>query len=153
MSRILSLPQPLFEFSGACSGCGETPYVKLVSQLFGDREMIANATGCSSIYSASVPSPYATNAKGQGPAFNNSLFEDFSEFGLGMALANKKMKERITLLLSQEVNDDHVPADFKEAAQNWIENKDDAEGSKTAAEALKPLIAKGAEAGCPVCKN
>jgi pyruvate-ferredoxin/flavodoxin oxidoreductase len=146
--------QPLFEFSGACAGCGETPYVKLVSQLFGDREMIANATGCSSIYSASVPStPYTTNAKGQGPAFNNSLFEDFSEFGLGMALANKKMKERITLLLSQEVNDDHVPADFKEAAQNWIENKDDAEGSKTAAAALKPLIAKGAEAGCPVCKE
>jgi len=88
--------QPLFEFSGACSGCGETPYVKLVSQLFGDREMIANATGCSSIYSASIPStPYTKNAKGQGPAFDNSLFEDFCEFGLGMVLGNKKMKERV----------------------------------------------------------
>ncbi len=86
--------QPLFEFSGACSGCGETPYVKLISQLFGDREMIANATGCSSIYSASIPStPYTKNAKGQGPAFDNSLFEDFCEFGMGMVLGNKKMKE------------------------------------------------------------
>ena len=85
--------QPLFEFSGACSGCGETPYVKLISQLFGDRQMIANATGCSSIYSASIPStPYTKNEKGQGPVFNNSLFEDFCEFGLGMALGNKKMK-------------------------------------------------------------
>ena len=81
------LAQPLFEFSGACAGCGETPYVKLVSQLFGDREMIANATGCSSIYSASIPStPYCTNEKGQGPAFDNSLFEDFCEFGMGMVL-------------------------------------------------------------------
>ena len=91
--------QPLFEFSGACSGCGETPYVKLISQLFGDREIIANATGCSSIYSASIPStPYTTNAKGQGPAFDNSLFEDFCEFGLGMVLGNKKMKERVEKL-------------------------------------------------------
>ena len=80
--------QPLFEFSGACSGCGETPYVKLISQLFGDRQMIANATGCSSIYSASIPSsPYTKNAKGQGPAFDNSLFEDFCEFGMGMWFA------------------------------------------------------------------
>ena len=93
---------PLFEFSGACSGCGETPYVKLVSQLFGDREMIANATGCSSIYSASIPSsPYTKNEKGQGPAFDNSLFEDFCEFGMGMVLGNKKMKERVVLLLQQ----------------------------------------------------
>ena len=86
---------PLFEFSGACSGCGETPYVKLISQFFGDREMIANATGCSSIYSGSVPStPYTTNEKGQGPAWANSLFEDFCEFGLGMEMANKKMRKR-----------------------------------------------------------
>ena len=92
--------QPLFEFSGACSGCGETPYVKLISQLFGDREIVANATGCSSIYSGSIPStPYTTNAKGQGPAWANSLFEDFCEFGLGMALANKKMRARIEELL------------------------------------------------------
>ena len=81
----------LFEFSGACAGCGETPYVKLVSQLFGDREMVANATGCSSIYSASIPStPYTTNEDGHGPAWSNSLFEDFCEYGLGMTLANKK---------------------------------------------------------------
>ena len=146
--------QPLFEFSGACSGCGETPYVKLISQLFGDRQMIANATGCSSIYSASVPStPYTKNEKGQGPVFNNSLFEDFCEFGLGMALGNKKMKERITVILNELIADDTTPADFKEAAKNWIENKDDADGSKAAAAALKPLIAQGAEAGCPKCKE
>lgn len=146
--------QPLFEFSGACAGCGETPYVKLVSQLFGDREMVANATGCSSIYSASVPStPYTTNAEGQGPAFNNSLFEDFCEFGLGMALGNKKIRSRIKFLLSQQVEDDHVPAEFKAAAQEWIENMNDAEASKVASAKLKPLIAEGAKAGCPVCKE
>ena len=143
---------PLFEFSGACSGCGETPYVKLVSQLFGDREMVANATGCSSIYSASIPAtPYTTNAKGQGPAFDNSLFEDFSEFGLGMVLGNKKMKERITILLNQLMAKDSTPADFKAAAQKWIENKEDAEGSKAAAAELRPLIEKGAQEGCPTC--
>ncbi|MCI2151228.1 MAG: pyruvate:ferredoxin (flavodoxin) oxidoreductase, partial [Prevotella sp.] len=143
---------PLFEFSGACAGCGETPYVKLVSQLFGDREMIANATGCSSIYSASIPAtPYTTNAKGQGPAFDNSLFEDFSEFGLGMVLANKKMKERITMLLNELMEKDSTSADFKAAAQKWIENKEDADGSKAAAAELKPLIEKGAQEGCPIC--
>ena len=146
--------QPLFEFSGACSGCGETPYVKLISQLFGDREMIANATGCSSIYSASIPStPYCTNDKGQGPAFDNSLFEDFCEFGMGMVLGNKKMKERITMLLNDAVANDETPAEFKEAAQEWIAGKEDAEASKAAAAKLKPLIAVGAEAGCEVCKE
>ena len=146
--------QPLFEFSGACSGCGETPYVKLVSQLFGDREMIANATGCSSIYSASIPStPYTTNEKGQGPAFDNSLFEDFCEFGLGMAMGNKKMRERITVLLNNLIADNKTAADFKSAAQNWIDNKNDADGSKVAAAALKPFIDKGAAAGCDVCKE
>ena len=146
--------QPLFEFSGACSGCGETPYVKLISQLFGDRQMIANATGCSSIYSASIPStPYTTNAKGQGPAFDNSLFEDFCEFGLGMALGNKKMKERICHLLEEVKADKHVPAEFVAAADKWIAAKDDADGSKEAAAELKPLIAAGAEQGCPVCQE
>ena len=146
--------QPLFEFSGACSGCGETPYVKLISQLFGDREMIANATGCSSIYSASIPStPYTTNAKGQGPAFDNSLFEDFCEFGLGMVLGNKKMKERITGLLGELIAKDDTPANFKAAAQKWLDSKNDAEGSKEAADELKPLIAEGAEHGCPVCQE
>ena len=146
--------QPLFEFSGACSGCGETPYVKLISQLFGDREMIANATGCSSIYSASIPStPYCTNDKGQGPAFDNSLFEDFCEFGMGMVLGNKKMKERITMLLNNAIAKDETPAEFKEAAQEWIAGKENAEASKAAAAKLKPLIAAGAEAGCEVCKE
>jgi pyruvate-ferredoxin/flavodoxin oxidoreductase len=144
--------QPLFEFSGACSGCGETPYVKLISQLFGDREMVANATGCSSIYSGSIPStPYTKNAKGQGPAWSNSLFEDFCEYGMGMVLANKKMKQRIQMLLEQEIADEKVPAEFKAAAQQWIEQQNDAQGSKAAAAALKPLIAEGAKAGCPVC--
>lgn len=144
--------QPLFEFSGACAGCGETPYVKLISQLYGDREMIANATGCSSIYSASVPStPYTTNANGQGPAFDNSLFEDFCEFGLGMALGNKKMKERIVKLLNDATAHEDCPAEFKEAAEKWIAGKDDADASKEAAAELKPLIAAGAEAGCPTC--
>ena len=146
--------QPLFEFSGACSGCGETPYVKLISQLFGDREMIANATGCSSIYSASIPStPYCKNDKGQGPAFDNSLFEDFCEFGMGMVLGNKKMKERINMLLNEAIAKDGTPAEFKAAAEEWIAGKDDAEASKAVAAKLKPLIAAGAEAGCEICKE
>ena len=125
--------QPLFEFSGACSGCGETPYVKLISQLFGDREMIANATGCSSIYSASIPStPYCTNDKGQGPAFDNS---------------------RITMLLNDAIAKDSTPADFKAAAEEWIASKENADASKIAAAKLKPLIAAGAEAGCEICKE
>ena len=146
--------KPLFEFSGACSGCGETPYVKLISQLFGDREMIANATGCSSIYSASIPStPYCTNEKGQGPAFDNSLFEDFCEFGMGMILGNKKMKERITMLLTDAIAKEDTPAEFKAVAQEWIDGKEDADASKAAAAKLKPLIAAGAEAGCEICKE
>ena len=144
--------QPLFEFSGACSGCGETPYVKLISQLFGDREIVANATGCSSIYSGSIPStPYTTNAKGQGPAWANSLFEDFCEFGLGMALANKKMRARIEELLKGAIAADETQADFKAAAQEWLEGKDDADASKAAAEKLVPMIEAGKAAGCPAC--
>ena len=146
--------QPLFEFSGACSGCGETPYVKLISQLFGDREMVANATGCSSIYSASVPStPYCTNDKGHGPAFANSLFEDFCEFGMGMILADKKMKERLTILLNEAIAKDDTPAEFKAAAQEWIAGKGNVEASQAAAAKLKPLIAAGAESGCEICKE
>ena len=146
--------KPLFEFSGACSGCGETPYVKLISQLFGDREMIANATGCSSIYSASIPStPYCKNEKGQGPAFDNSLFEDFCEFGMGMVLGNKKMKERVTVLLNEAISKEDTPAEFKAAAQDWIGAQDDAEASKAAAAKLKPMIAAGAESGCEICKE
>ncbi len=143
---------PLFEFSGACSGCGETPYVKLISQLFGDREIIANATGCSSIYSASIPStPYTTNEKGQGPAFDNSLFEDFCEFGLGMVMGNKKMKERVAILLQKVVDEKMGSAEYQAAAAEWIEKCEDAEETKRLAEILKPEIAKGAEAGCPTC--
>ena len=153
-AKTSQFAQPLFEFSGACSGCGETPYVKLISQLFGDREMIANATGCSSIYSASIPStPYCTNEKGQGPAFDNSLFEDFCEFGLGMALANKKMKARITMLLNDAIAKDDTPESFKTAAKAWIDVQNDADGSKAAAPALKAEIEKGAAAGCPICKE
>ena len=145
---------PLFEFSGACSGCGETPYVKLISQLFGDREIIANATGCSSIYSASIPStPYTTNEKGQGPAFDNSLFEDFCEFGLGMVIGNKKMKERIALLFKQVIDSEEAPAEYKAAAAEWIEKREDAEETKRLAEILKPFIAEGAAKGCEVCKE
>ena len=143
---------PLFEFSGACSGCGETPYVKLISQLFGDREIVANATGCSSIYSGSIPStPYTTNEKGQGPAWANSLFEDFCEFGLGMTLANKKMRARIAELLNVAIADEKVPAEFKAAAQEWLDGKDDADASKAAAAKLNPMIEECAAKGCPTC--
>ena len=145
---------PLFEFSGACSGCGETPYVKLVTQLFGDRQMVANATGCSSIYSGSIPStPYTTNEKGQGPAWANSLFEDFCEFGLGMVLANKKMRARIEALLNEMIQSDKVSEAYKQAAQEWIAGKDDAEASRAAALKLEPLIKESAAKGCPVCQQ
>ena len=143
--------QPLFEFSGACSGCGETPYVKLISQLFGDRQMIANATGCSSIYSASIPStPYTKNEKGQGPCFNNSLFEDFCEFGLGMALGNKKMKERVAKLLQEACENPNASEEYKALAKEWIENKEDADKTKEIAPKLRAAIRAAAAAGCPV---
>ena len=146
--------QPLFEFSGACSGCGETPYVKLVSQLFGDREMIANATGCSSIYSASIPStPYTKNAKGQGPAFDNSLFEDFCEFGMGMVLGNKKMKERVTMLLQEACEKCDVTPEYKALAEEWIANKEDAEKTKEIAPKLRAEIDACAAKGCEICKE
>ena len=110
--------------------------------LLGDRQMIANATGCSSIYSASIPStPYTKNEKGQGPVFNNSLFEDFCEFGLGMALGNKKMKERVAKLLQEMIESDKTSAEYKELAQEWIANKDDA--AKEKGESNCPLYAIG----------
>ena len=95
--------------------------------------------------------PYTTNEEGHGPAFNNSLFEDFCEFGMGMAMGNKKMRERIAVLLNESMANDHTPAEFKEAAQEWLDNMNDADASKVAAAKLKPLIAAGAEKGCPVC--
>ncbi len=143
---------PLFEFSGACSGCGETPYVKLISQLFGDRQMVSNATGCSSIYSGSIPStPYTTNEKGQGPAWANSLFEDFCEYGMGMELANKKMRMRIQTLLENAIANEATPAEFKEAAQEWLDGKNDADASKAATAKLIPMIEAGAANGCELC--
>ena len=143
---------PLFEFSGACSGCGETPYVKLITQLFGDREMVANATGCSSIYSGSVPStPYTTNEKGQGPAWANSLFEDFCEFGLGMELANGKMRKRLEGLLQQITVGEHAPAEAKEIAAAWIANQNDAEKTKELAPQIMAFVEQGIKEGCPVC--
>ena len=145
---------PLFEFSGACSGCGETPYVKLITQLFGDREMVANATGCSSIYSGSVPStPYTTNEKGHGPAWANSLFEDFCEFGLGMELANEKMRDRIVKLFNQILAGENAPAEAKEVLKAWIENMYDADKTKELAPQIEAIIEQGVAAGCPVCKE
>ena len=142
---------PLFEFSGACSGCGETPYVKLITQLFGDREMVSNATGCSSIYSGSVPStPYTTNEKGHGPAWANSLFEDFCEFGLGMELANKKMRARIQRTMEEAIASENTPADYKEVFQAWIENQNDAEKTKELAEKIIPMV-EAAKDKCPAC--
>ena len=150
--RTSQLITPLFEYSGACSGCGETPYVKLITQLFGDREMVANATGCSSIYSGSVPStPYTTNEKGQGPAWANSLFEDFCEFGLGMELANEKMRKRLEGLLQQITVGEHAPAEAKEIAAAWIANQNDAEKTKELAPQIMAFVEQGIKEGCPVC--
>ena len=130
--------QPLFEFSGACAGCGETPYVKLISQLFGDREMVANATGCSSIYSGSVPStPYTTNAEGHGPAWANSLFEDFCEYGLGMSIANDKMRDRIESLMKEAIDNG---SEAKELYSAWIENKNDADQTKVLAPKIEAYL-------------
>ena len=142
---------PLFEFSGACSGCGETPYVKLISQLFGDRQMVSNATGCSSIYSGSVPStPYTTNEKGHGPAWANSLFEDFCEFGLGMELANEKMRARIQKTMEEAIANEGTPAEYKEVFQAWIENQNDADKTKELAEQIIPMV-EAAKDKCPAC--
>ena len=142
---------PLFEFSGACSGCGETPYVKLISQLFGDHEMVANATGCSSIYSGSVPStPYTTNAAGHGPAWANSLFEDFAEFGLGMKIATEKMRERLVDLMVKAQACDCCSADIKALAAQWLENHDNAAVTREIADKLVPLCQA---CDCDICKG
>ncbi len=132
--------RPLFEFSGACAGCGETPYVKLITQLFGDRMIVANATGCSSIYGGSAPTcPYAKNAEGHGPAWANSLFEDNAEFGYGMNLG---YKARIAKLESEVDKAIELGCDaaLKAALTEWKANKDDAEGSKKAAAAVKAAL-------------
>ncbi|MCM1071305.1 MAG: pyruvate:ferredoxin (flavodoxin) oxidoreductase [Alistipes timonensis] len=142
---------PLFEFSGACSGCGETPYVKLISQLFGDHEMVANATGCSSIYSGSVPStPYTTNFRGHGPAWANSLFEDFAEFGLGMTIANEKMTARVAELMKAATECDKCCDAIKEQAQKWLDNRDNAVATREVYETIVPLCEA---CGCDVCNG
>ena len=129
--------KPLFEFSGACAGCGETPYIKLITQLFGDRMIIANATGCTSIYGGSAPTvPYTTNEKGHGPAWANSLFEDNAEFGFGINLGTKQRRAHVAELVEKLIAVDYCDADLKAAGKEWLENMDDAEGSKKAAAKL-----------------
>jgi len=132
--------RPLFEFSGACAGCGETPYIKLITQLFGDRMLIANATGCSSIYGGSAPSvPYCTNNKGHGPAWANSLFEDNAEFGYGFSLAINQRRDRLEMLLKQALEKGVEPA-LAQAFNEWIEGKDEADASRAAGDKMKELL-------------
>ncbi|NLW55999.1 MAG: pyruvate:ferredoxin (flavodoxin) oxidoreductase [Firmicutes bacterium] len=132
--------QPLFEFSGACAGCGETPYVKLVTQLFGDRMLIANATGCSSIYGGSAPTcPYTVNEQGHGPAWANSLFEDNAEFGYGMNLAVEQRRTKLADLMNQALALG-VDGELKNAFTEWLAGKDQAETSRNAGDKIKALI-------------
>ena len=141
--------KPLFEFSGACAGCGETPYVKLITQLFGDRMIIANATGCSSIYGGSAPTcPYTTNNAGNGPAWANSLFEDNAEFGFGMHLATKQRREKLADVVRKLIAVDYTADAIKAAGQEWLDNMNDAEGSKAAGAKLIEACNEGIKEGC-----
>jgi len=134
--------KPLFEFNGACPGCGETPYIKLLTQLFGDRMIIANATGCSSIYGGSAPSiPYTTNDLGKGPAWANSLFEDNAEYGYGIYLANKKIRQRLGELISEALKT-QIPDELKNAFVEWLNNKDDGEASQLASSKIINIISR-----------
>ena len=143
--------QPLLEFSGACAGCGETPYAKLVTQLFGDRMMIANATGCSSIWGGSAPSiPYTTNHLGHGPAWANSLFEDNAEFGLGMHLGVKAIRTKLAATIQEAMQLDVSP-ELKAALADWLENKENGEATRTRADVVTALVA--AEKGDNVLLN
>jgi len=127
--------QPLFEFSGACAGCGETPYIKSITQLFGDRMIVSNATGCSSIYGGSAPStPYTHNNKGQGPAWANSLFEDNAEYGYGLSLGASKLRDRIALRMNGAITEGSVNTETKAVFEEWLAGKDNAEASKIASE-------------------
>jgi len=133
--------QPLFEFSGACAGCGETPYIKLVTQLFGDRMVIANATGCSSIYGASYPStPYTTNKDGFGPAWANSLFEDNAEYGFGMKIATDTLRERIADAMTRGLESNEVNDDVKALFTKWLENREDGKTTQEVRKQLVPLL-------------
>ncbi|MBR5017239.1 MAG: pyruvate:ferredoxin (flavodoxin) oxidoreductase, partial [Spirochaetia bacterium] len=126
--RNSQFAQPLFQFSGACAGCGETPYIKLLTQLFGEEMMVANATGCSSIYGGSAPAtPYCTSCKsGFGPAWANSLFEDNAEYGLGMAIATRKMRDRLEAIMKEAIANPDCDPDARSLFQTWIENRENA---------------------------
>ena len=142
--------QPLFEFSGACGGCGETPYVKLISQLFGDHMVVANATGCSSIYGGSFPaSPYTTNAKGQGPAWANSLFEDNAEFGFGMLAGDSALRDQIAALMEAALEEGHGSPEVQELFKTWLANRDDYQVTREVADKLVPLLEA---CGCETAK-
>ncbi|MCK9235521.1 MAG: pyruvate:ferredoxin (flavodoxin) oxidoreductase [Acholeplasmataceae bacterium] len=139
-AKDLSYRQPLFEFSGACAGCGETPYIKALTQLYGDHLIIANATGCSSIYGGSFPAtPYTTNAEGRGPAWANSLFEDNAEFGFGMRIARETIRDRVQTLLSDHMED--MPEALQALANEWIENRKSASVTRK----LKPEMVQALE--------
>ena len=143
--------QPLFEFSGACAGCGETPYIKNITQLFGDHMMIANATGCSSIYGASFPaSPYCTDAHGHGPAWQNSLFEDFCEFGLGMRLGSERIRETVASLMKKGLECECCSAEMKVLFQEWLDNRSDYAVTRDIADKLVPMMEA---CGCDPCKS
>ncbi|MEL7563996.1 MAG: pyruvate:ferredoxin (flavodoxin) oxidoreductase [Dehalobacterium sp.] len=132
--------QPLLEFSGACAGCGETPYLKLITQLFGDRMMIANATGCSSIWGGAVPAlPFCVNKEGKGPSWSNSLFEDCAEFGFGMFLGVKQIRNKLSDLMKEALSL-NISSELKEAFTQWLAGKDSAEASKEATGKILPLL-------------
>jgi len=142
--------QPLFEFSGACGGCGETPYIKLITQLFGDRMVVANATGCSSIYGGSYPStPYTTNKEGKGPAWANSLFEDNAEFGFGMRMATETLRSRIGVHMEKAL-ENGATGEVADLFKAWLENRDSGEETKKIAKKLIPLLEK---CDCEVAKE
>jgi len=133
--------KPLFEFSGACAGCGETPYLKLVTQMFGDRMIIANATGCSSIWGGSAPSvPFTVNDQGHGPAWANSLFEDNAEYGFGMVIATTQRRNKLADQIKQAIKENKVNSILKEAFEKWLENKDNADASKQWGYKIKELL-------------
>jgi pyruvate-ferredoxin/flavodoxin oxidoreductase len=135
--------QPLFEFSGACAGCGETPYIKLVSQLFGDRMIVANATGCTSIYSGSYPStPYTKDKDGFGPTWANSLFEDNAEFGFGMRVATEALRNRIGIAMENGLKDPTLAPEMKEAFQSWLDNRDSGKITKDIRKQILPILEK-----------
>ncbi|UFS71167.1 pyruvate:ferredoxin (flavodoxin) oxidoreductase [Geomonas sp. RF6] len=137
--------EPLLEFSGACSGCGETPYARLITQLFGERMLVANATGCSSIWAASAPvSAYSTNSQGHGPAWNNSLFEDAAEFGYGYLLAISQRREKLADLVTQAVGAG-ASGELKDALSGWLEGMNDAEVSRRHGDRMKELLPKSGD--------